>query len=332
VLTPGLLALFAERVVSDASGRRSLTVRLATIAVIGMAASACSHPSSERVDDEARSTGAATEEDEPTRPPPPSCAELEERARATFHSVIDAHSACMFDVDCVAVSTATACTDACPVAIRAQGITELAEATRMATRDLCPAMAEAGCESPRIECARGTPRCERFECVHAEGDAPLRRVHVPPPNEAELAFAPLPPPPLGNADERAKRLLEAIVANDPRLAQDFFFPREAFVLVKAIADADGYWHRLMRRYQEDIAALHGELALPDGATVEYLRLELSRRGGWVRPGEEANALPYHAARHNTLRFLVNGEPRSIEVRVLITWGDRWFVTHLREPR
>jgi hypothetical protein len=31
-----------------------------------------------------------------------------------------------------------------------------------------------------------------------------------------------------------------------------------------------------------------------------------------------------------LHYRVNGVQRAIEVRVLITWGARWYVIHLRE--
>ena len=79
---------------------------------------------------------------------------------------------------------------------------------------------------------------------------------------------------------------------------------------------------------EDIHELHQSLPNLDRATYE--RLELVRRGGWVTVGEEGNRLPYWVSRHSLLHYRVDGRPRSFEVRVLITWDDHWYVTHLNE--
>lgn len=161
-----------------------------------------------------------------------------------------------------------------------------------------------------------------------EGDTVVRDVPVPPENERS-STPPRPDP--GDAEqERARRLFLAIQRDDPRIAQDFFFPREAFAKVKAITGADDYWRRLFARYATDIHALHESIADLDRA--EFDRLEIVRRGGWVLPGEEANALPYWAARHNVLHYRAGGEARAIEVRVVITWGRRWYITHLSEFR
>ncbi|MEZ4256499.1 MAG: hypothetical protein R3A78_12450 [Polyangiales bacterium] len=130
------------------------------------------------------------------------------------------------------------------------------------------------------------------------------------------------------AQEDGRRLFEAIVRDDPSLAATFFFPRDAFAHVKAIPDPDRYWQRLFARYEKDIHTLHA--ALPEGTTPAFERLEVVRRGGWVNVGDEGNALPYWAARHNVLHYTVNGKPQTLEVRVLITWGNRWYVTHLSE--
>jgi hypothetical protein len=111
---------------------------------------------------------------------------------------------------------------------------------------------------------------------------------------------------------------------------DFFFPREAFLVLKGIEDAGGYHDRLLARYVEDIHALHA--STPDLDRAEFLRLELARRGGWVGVSEEANRLPYWASRHSSIVFRVGEEERRLEVRVLITWGERWYITHLSEFR
>lgn len=137
-----------------------------------------------------------------------------------------------------------------------------------------------------------------------------------------------PLPPLGDAGDRARVLFDAIVRGDPALASDFFLPRDAFLAIKAAANPGAIYDQLVRAYDRDIRALHA--GTPDLATAEFVRLELSHRRGWVVPGEEANRLPYWAQRHNALVYRVAGALRRIEVRVLISWQDRWYITHLSE--
>ncbi len=135
-------------------------------------------------------------------------------------------------------------------------------------------------------------------------------------------------PEMGNAQDCAKRLFEAIVHNDPRRAADFFFPKEAFMSLKAIADPARYYDKLFTRYLEDIQTLHR--THPELAHASFDRFELSRRGGWVKPGDEGNRLPYWAARHSFIHYHVGKQKYRIEVRVLITHQGQWYVTHLSE--
>lgn len=169
--------------------------------------------------------------------------------------------------------------------------------------------------------------------VKAPAQAPAERggarVEIPAHNRADLRQAP-PRPPVGKANERAARLFDAIVHDDPSRALDFFFPRDAFLLVKGITDPGALYDRIQRAYVKDIHILHAELADLDKA--RFVRLELSRRRSWVVPREESNRLPYWAQRHNAIVYQVGKEERRIEVRTMIAWDDEWYITHLREFR
>ena len=156
-----------------------------------------------------------------------------------------------------------------------------------------------------------------------------RAQDTPEHNRASLTEAPSLPP-LGTAEERAHRLFDAIVHDDPARADDFFLARDAFRLIKAVPDPDPLWERLHAAYVRDIHALHA--AIHDLGRAEFVRLRLTRRRGWVVVGEEANRLPYWAQRHSFLDYRVEAEERHIEVRTMITWSDEWFITHLSEFR
>lgn len=158
---------------------------------------------------------------------------------------------------------------------------------------------------------------------HAEEPA----IEIPLQNRAGQKVLP-PRPDDSSAQARAKVLFDAIMHDDPQRAVDVFFPRPAFLQVKAMSNPGRYYDRLARRFESDIHALHQEH--PELAAATFERLQLARRGGFVRRGEEGNRLPYWASRHSFLHYRVGDKTRKFEVRVMITWGDQWYVIHLSE--
>ncbi|HTM44010.1 MAG TPA: hypothetical protein VL137_03590 [Polyangiaceae bacterium] len=152
-------------------------------------------------------------------------------------------------------------------------------------------------------------------------------LQIPEHNRADLKEIPERPP-VGNAADKARVLLEAIKQDQPALAAEFFFPRDAFLLVKAIKNPGHYWDQLKQRYEDDIHTLHRTTA--DLGKAEFVGLEIVKRGGWVHKHKEGNALPYWASRHSILHYRVGSDERKLEVRVLISWDDQWWITHLSE--
>ena len=150
---------------------------------------------------------------------------------------------------------------------------------------------------------------------------------IPEHNRATLR-EPAPRPAVGDAADKARRLFDAIQRDDAASVEDFFLPREAFRLIKAIANPDRRYDVLLQAYREDVHELHESIPGLAGATFE--RFVLVRRGAWVLPGEEGNRLPYWASRHSYIEYRVGSRVRQLEVRVLITWDDHWYVTHLNE--
>lgn len=150
---------------------------------------------------------------------------------------------------------------------------------------------------------------------------------VPAHNRASLR-EPAPRPAVGDAADKARRLFEAIRNDQPTAVDDFFLPRDAFRAIKAISNPDRRYDTLLSAFHEDIHELHASLR--GLATAEFDHLELIRRGGWVVVGEEGNRLPYWASRHSFIQYRTGGRNVRFEVRVLITWDDHWYVTHLNE--
>lgn len=147
-------------------------------------------------------------------------------------------------------------------------------------------------------------------------------------NPPRPPLRPPPRPPLGQTETKAKKLLDAILQDQPQLSSDFFFPRDPFRLLKGIADPDKYWRHLYQAYERDVHALHREI--PHGST--FKRFLLSHRGGFILEREEANRLPYWCSRHSWIEVQPPGagvRPKRFEVRTLINWGQEWYITHLK---
>lgn len=137
-------------------------------------------------------------------------------------------------------------------------------------------------------------------CLLALGAVAVLAAQASPTAQAQAGAAeaepPLPAP--GDIDGRARALFAAIVAGNPTAAVDLFLPRAAFARIKAAGNPDAIYDHLLRAYQADIRALH--VATPDLGQAQYVRVEFSRRRGFVVPGQEANRIAYRAQCHNTL--------------------------------
>lgn len=151
-----------------------------------------------------------------------------------------------------------------------------------------------------------------------------------PSQNARDARAPTPRPPAGDAEARARQLFEALRTGTPESVEaslGFFLPREPFLAIKDMSGAAGYFSTLTRAYRHDIAAYRTEL--PSLSRATFSRFELSRACTWMSVGREANRLPYWSCYRSKLWVRDGARERALEVRVMINWGDHWYVTHLR---
>ena len=121
----------------------------------------------------------------------------------------------------------------------------------------------------------------------------------------------------------------AIVSDDPTAGQSFFFPRAAYLQVKAISDAAGdYQSRLLAHYADDIHALHAQLGA-NASRAQLVGIDVaSDQAVWVTPGQEYNQLPYWRVYGSKLRYTIDGVERSFPVTSLISWRGEWYVVHL----
>ena len=138
-------------------------------------------------------------------------------------------------------------------------------------------------------------------------------------------------PPASGAglDARVAALWAGVVADDPEKAMPFFFPVGAYQQVKDVSDPASDWkHRLVAAYGRDVHALHARLGA-EAARATFMGLDIpDAHVRWVDPGEEYNKLGYFRVFGSKLRYTVDGDARSFEVKSLISWRGEWYVVHL----
>ena len=129
---------------------------------------------------------------------------------------------------------------------------------------------------------------------------------------------------------RAKALFDAIVADDPTVALPAFFPRGAYLQVKSLANpGNDYDTRLIPQFTGDIHTLHARVvATGTTATPVFSRLDVVNTPVLVQPGVEHNSGIYWRVYDSVLRYTVNGVPKTLPVKSMISWRGQWYVVHL----
>jgi hypothetical protein len=127
----------------------------------------------------------------------------------------------------------------------------------------------------------------------------------------------------------AQTLWDAVRQDQPELAYPFFFPKSAYLQVKAISDPAGdYQNRLIANFDQDVHSLHGQLGAA-ATTATFVGLTVpGDQAVWVQPGAESNKLSYWRVYGSTLQYQVAGQTRSFPVTSLISWRGEWYVVHL----
>lgn len=133
---------------------------------------------------------------------------------------------------------------------------------------------------------------------------------------------------------RIQGLLRAIVDGDPAEGQPAFFPRSAYVQVKAISDpVHDYQTRLIANYDQDIQALHAQATggLGSGSSAAeavLLSVRVPTAAQWITPGVEYNKGSYWRVYGTTVTYDIGAQAHTFEIHSLISWRGEWYVVHL----
>ncbi len=108
-----------------------------------------------------------------------------------------------------------------------------------------------------------------------------------------------------------------------------FFPKDAYVQLKAIDSAGSDWtDRLVHDYRLDIVAAHALLGR-DAPRARLVRVDVpSSYGHWIQPGVCYNGIGYYEMPGARVVYREDGQIRSFGIASMISWRGVWYVVHL----
>jgi hypothetical protein len=124
-------------------------------------------------------------------------------------------------------------------------------------------------------------------------------------------------------------LWAGVVHDSVAAAVAAFFPKGAYVQLKAIGSAGSDWtNRLVHDYALDIAAAHALLGRR-AASARLVAVDVpASYGHWIPPGVCYNSVGYYEMPNARVVYRENGETRSFGIASMISWRGVWYVVHL----
>jgi len=177
-----------------------------------------------------------------------------------------------------------------------------------------------GCRSMRPDAGDGGTDAAIGDAATAGVAAPI--VEAGPPDEA------IPPSSSEELTERARHLLEAIAKDQPDLATDILFPRDAWLAAHDAVDPGKDWEaHVATPFRKAVRAQsrrHHGLDRAQFASLELghtLAQATLHRHGWKKP--------LWVVRGSRLSFVVDGRTHTLPIHEMTAWRGAWYVTRLR---
>lgn len=127
---------------------------------------------------------------------------------------------------------------------------------------------------------------------------------------------------------RMRHLLEAITQNDPDLASDVVFPRDAFIATRDAADPQKAWEKKQSSaFRRAVERSHKRTKGIENA--KFVGFELGHSVVQGAPKKHEWKRPLWKVKHSKLTFTIEGKPRHVEIAEMTAWRGAWYVTRLR---
>jgi hypothetical protein len=127
---------------------------------------------------------------------------------------------------------------------------------------------------------------------------------------------------------RMAALWQGMITDSVAAAMPAFFPRSAYLQVKAISNAGAdFQDRLVAAFGQDLHAAHVLLG-SNAPTAHLIGVEVPNQWRWIPPGGCYNHIGYWHAPGSRLIYREQGVVKSFGVFSLISWRGEWYVVHL----
>ncbi|HVH44663.1 MAG TPA: hypothetical protein VM925_20055 [Labilithrix sp.] len=127
---------------------------------------------------------------------------------------------------------------------------------------------------------------------------------------------------------RMRHLLEAIAQNNPDLAGDALFPRDAYVGARDAADPQKAWEKKVslpfRRSVE-----RSNKRMKGISQAKFVSFELGHSIVQLTPKKKDFKKPLWRVKHSKLTFMIDGKTRHLDIVEMTAWRGAWYVTRLR---
>lgn len=143
------------------------------------------------------------------------------------------------------------------------------------------------------------------------------------PDDAEM-----PKPGAEELSARMRHLLEAVAQNNPDLANDVVFPRDAYLSSKDAPDPQKAWEkRVSSTFRRAVEKTHKRTKGIEGA--KFVSFELGHSITQLTPKKKDFKKPFWRVKHSKLTFEIEGKTKHIEIAEMTSYRGSWYVTRLR---
>jgi hypothetical protein len=145
--------------------------------------------------------------------------------------------------------------------------------------------------------------------------APWEEGNVPPAQSEELTA-------------RMRHLLEAIAQDNPDLAKDVLYPRDAWIQVKDAPDPAKTWDtKLASAFKKSVHRTHKRRKHMDRA--KFVGFELGKQVNLVSPKKKDLKKPAWRVKRSKVLFTIDDKSASFEIAEMTAYRGAWYVTRLR---
>jgi hypothetical protein len=127
---------------------------------------------------------------------------------------------------------------------------------------------------------------------------------------------------------RMRHLLEAIAQNNPDLAGDALFPRDAYVATRDTSDPQKAWDKKVSgAFRHSIERTNARMK--GISQAKFVSFELGHAIVQLTPKRKDFKKPLWRVKHSKLTFMIDGKARHLDIAEMTAWRGAWYVTKLR---